>query len=92
MIGWQAFNGCIVVGWSAAVGVFALAQDHALGTFAYAAQANNEIARQFIFPNPFFRCAEIIIRHWIWLNLLWIVPFFVIWRIASKPSRQLEHV
>jgi RNA polymerase sigma factor (sigma-70 family) len=86
MIGWQAFNGCIAVGWSAAVGAFALANDYALGSYAHAAQANNELARQFIFANPLFQCAQFILRHWLWLHLLWIVPFFVVWRVARKPT------
>jgi RNA polymerase sigma factor (sigma-70 family) len=86
LIGWQAFNGCIAFGWSAAVGMFSFAHEYALGQFAHAAQANNEIARQIIFANPFFRCAEWIIRHWHWLNLIWIVPFFVMWRMARRRS------
>jgi RNA polymerase sigma factor (sigma-70 family) len=86
LIGWQAFNGCIAFGWNAAVGMFSFAHDYALGQFAHAAQANNEIAGQFIFANPFFRCAEWIIRHWHWLNLIWIVPFFVMWQMARKRS------
>ncbi len=84
IVGWQSFNGCFAVGWNAAVGVFALAHDFALGRFVLAAQANNEIARQFIFPNIFFRCAEFIDRHWLWLNLLWIVPFFIQWRVNAR--------
>jgi hypothetical protein len=88
IIGWQAFNGCFALGGSAAVGLFALAHDFALGPFALAAQANNEIARQFIFPNPFFRCAEFIHRHWVWLNLFWIAPFFVMWRMAREHPQQ----
>ena len=87
IVGWQAFNGCFAVGWSAAVGTFALAHDFALGSFALAAQANNEITRQFIFLNIFFRCAEFINRHWLWLNLFWIVPFFIQWRV-NAPKRQ----
>jgi hypothetical protein len=90
LIGWQAFNGCFAIGWSAAVGMFALAHDFALGQFVHAAQANNETVGQFIFPNPFFRCGEIIVRHWIWLNLFWIIPFSVMWLIARKQRRQLE--
>jgi hypothetical protein len=92
LVGWQAFNGCLAVGWSAAVGLFALAHDFALGTFAHAAEANNEIARHYILPNPFFRCAEFIIRHWLWLNLFWIVPFFVMWRVARKQAKRPEAV
>lgn len=91
IIGWQAFNGCFAIGWSAAVGMFALAHDFALGQFVHAAQANNEAARQFVFPNPFFRCAEFIIRHWYWLNLFWIVPFFILWRVTRSRSPQPEN-
>lgn len=86
-IGWQAFNGCFSIAWNAAVGMFALAHDFALGKFVFAAQANNEAATRCIFPNPLFRCAEFIVRHWYWLNLLWIGPFFVMWRIARKQPR-----
>jgi RNA polymerase sigma factor (sigma-70 family) len=86
LIGWQAFDGCFAVGWNAAVGVFALAHNFALGRFVLAAQANNEIARQFIFPNLFFRCAEFVNRHWLWLNLFWIVPFSIQWRV-NAPKR-----
>lgn len=87
LIGWQAFDGCFAIGWNAAVGMFALAHDFALGRFVLAAQANNEIARQLILPNSFFRFAEFINRHWLWLNLFWVVPFFVQWRV-NAPKRQ----
>jgi hypothetical protein len=90
VIGWQAFNGCFAIGWNAAVGLIAVAHDCALGKFAFAAQANNEIAREFIFPNPLFRCAEFIMRFWHWLNLFWIIPFFIMWRIARLRPRQME--
>ena len=92
IIGWQAFNGCFAIGWNVAVGMFALAGDFALGKFAFAAEANNELAREFILTNPFFRCAEFIIRHWYWLNLIWIVPFFILWRMARKQSRGPRNV
>jgi RNA polymerase sigma factor (sigma-70 family) len=88
IIGWQAFDGCFAIAWNAAVGAFALAHDFALGRFALAAQANNEIARQFIYPNALFRCAEFINRHWLWLNLFWIVPFFVLWRVNTRTRKQ----
>jgi RNA polymerase sigma factor (sigma-70 family) len=94
IIGWQAFNGCFAIGWNAAVGAFALAHDFALGRFAFAAQANNEIAGQFIYPNVFFRCAEFVNRHWLWLNLFWMIPFFVQWRVAHRAAHtraQLNH-
>jgi len=87
IIGWQAFGGCFAVAWNAAAGAFALAHDFALGRFAYAAQANNEIARQFIESNFFARCAQFINEHWLWLNLLWAIPFFVQWRISRRNKR-----
>jgi hypothetical protein len=92
LIGWQAFNGCFTIAWNQAVGMGSLAHDYALGLFAHAAQANNDIAREIIFPNPIFRLAEFTTRHWIWLNLLWIVPFSVMWWIARKRGRQPENI
>lgn len=83
-IGWQAFNECYAVGWNASVGLFALAHDHGLGRFVHAAQANTDIARQAIFPNPFFRGAEFVSRHWQWLNLFWIIPFSILWLVTRK--------
>jgi RNA polymerase sigma factor (sigma-70 family) len=87
IIGWQAFGGCFAVAWNAAAGDFALAHDFALGRIALAAQANNEIARQFIESNFFARCAQFINEHWLWLNLLWAIPFFVQWRISRRNKR-----
>ena len=84
IIGWQAFGGCFAIAWNAAVGTFALAHDFAFGRFAWAAQANNDIAWQFIMPNFFRRCAEFINHHWLWLNLFWLIPFLVQWRITAR--------
>ena len=85
-IGWQAV-GCFAVAWNAAAGMFALAHDFALGQFAWAAQANNEIAREFLMPNLFRRAAEFINNHWLWLNLFWIIPFLVQWLVARRAKR-----
>jgi RNA polymerase sigma factor (sigma-70 family) len=84
--GWQAFDGCIAIAWNAAVGNLAWAHDFALGPFARAAQANNDIARQVITPNSFYRCIQFINinNHWLWLNLLWLVPMLVQWRILAR--------
>jgi RNA polymerase sigma factor (sigma-70 family) len=84
LIGWQAFDGCFALAWNAAAGTFALAHEFALGHFACAAQVNNEVARHVILPNPFFRWAEFINRHWLWLNLFWLIPFFILWRTSKK--------
>lgn len=90
IVGWQAFGGAIAIGWNAAVGYFALAHDFALGNIASAAQANNGIARKFLEPNLMLRCAEFINNHWLWINLLWIVPFFVQWRIIVRHRSRRE--
>jgi RNA polymerase sigma factor (sigma-70 family) len=91
LVGWQAFNGCFAIAWNEAVGLCAMAHDYALGQFAHAAQTNNDIARQAIFPNPMFRLAEVVGRRWIWLNLFWIVPFLVMWLMARKRRQQPEN-
>jgi RNA polymerase sigma factor (sigma-70 family) len=91
LVGWQAFGGCITIAWNAAAGDVALAHDFALGHFACAVQANNDIATQFIEPNLFFRCAQFINHHWLWINLFWIVPFFVQWLVIVCKRRLQEH-
>jgi RNA polymerase sigma factor (sigma-70 family) len=88
-IGWQAV-GYFAVAWNAAVGEFSLAHDFAFGHIARAAQANNDIAVQFINPNLFFRCAQFINHHWLWLNLLWIISSLVQWRIVARKGKQRE--
>jgi RNA polymerase sigma factor (sigma-70 family) len=86
VIGWQAV-GCFAFAWKAAAGDFALAHDFALGRIAHAAQANNDIAIQFIELNLFFRCAQFINNHWLWLNLLWIIPMVVVWRVIARKNK-----
>jgi hypothetical protein len=88
-VGWQAF-GCFAIAWNAALGEFALAHDFALGQFAYAAQVNNEVANQYIGSNCFFHCSQFINQHWIWLNVIWIVPFFVMWRMGARRAKQAK--
>jgi hypothetical protein len=90
LVGWQAFGGCFTIAWSAAVGNFAWAHDFALGHLARAAQVNNEAARQFIEPNGIFRCSQLVARHWLWINLLWIVPFFILWLLTTRKRRSQE--
>ena len=70
------------------MGGLAIARDIALGGVAHAAQANNEIASQFIKGHLFFQ-RMIILSHYIgWLNLLWLLPVFGWWRVWTKrPNR-----
>ncbi len=72
-IGWQALGGCAIA-WSGAAGAIAIAHQFALGKLAQAAQANNDLASQFIEPRLFFRTAEYIAHHMIWLNAIWLLP------------------
>jgi RNA polymerase sigma factor (sigma-70 family) len=82
-LGWQAFGG-LALAINAAMGGLAIARDVALGGVAHAAQANNEIASQFIKGHPFFQ-RMIILSHYIgWLNLLWLLPLFGWWRVWTK--------
>ena len=86
-LGWQSFGGCAIA-LNAAMGGLAIARDFAVGGGAHAAQANNEIAAQFIKGNFFFRNMEIISHHLAWMNLIWLVPLIAWWRLlARKRSR-----
>jgi RNA polymerase sigma factor (sigma-70 family) len=82
-IGWQAFGGC-ALGWNAAMGGLAIARDFALGGVAHAAQANNDIAAQFIKGDSFFHRMEILSRHIGWLNLLWLFPLSGLVRLIGR--------
>ena len=90
LIGWQAFNGCFSIGWDSATGLFAAAREYAAGRFAYAAQANTDLALETLRENPMFHWARFTSRHWLWLNLLWILPFLAMWRMARKRKPQPE--
>jgi hypothetical protein len=86
-LGWQAFGGCAIA-WSAAVGGAAVAHDFALGGIAQAAQANNDIAARFIRPNLFFQYGQVAMRYLVWLNLLWVIPMLVWWRVVACSRRR----
>ena len=92
-IGWQVFGGCAIA-WNAAMGGMAVAHDFAVGGIAHAAQANTEMARNTsldqIQPNLFFRCAQIVSDHGIWLMLGWIIPLAVQSRIMERARRRRE--
>jgi len=87
VIGWQAIGGCALA-WKAAVGGLAIAHDFALGGVAHAAQANNDLARQFVDANLFFQCVQAMNRHWVWMNFIWIAPLFIQWQIIARSRRR----
>lgn len=81
-IGWKALGGCAIAG-NAALGGVAVAHGFAQGGLAHATQANNEIAKQFMFSDRFFSFAQIVVRHLAWLNLLWLFPILT-WSKARR--------
>jgi RNA polymerase sigma factor (sigma-70 family) len=87
VIGWQAVGGCAIA-WKAAAGGLAIAHDFAVGGIAHAAQANNDVARQFTDTSLFSRFVQALNRHWVWMNFLWIAPLFVQWQIIARSRRR----
>ncbi len=84
--GWQSV-GYFAIAWNAAVGNIVLAHGFALGHITLAAQMNNDAARQFVNSNGFFRCGQFLARHWLWLNLLWLIPSCIQWGITLRRRR-----
>jgi hypothetical protein len=82
-LGWQAYGGCALA-WNAAAGGAVIARDLAIGGFARAAQANNEIAHRLVQSMPFFRAAEVLTRYNVWLQLLWVAPVVLWWRVIRR--------
>src|SRR5262249_55648490 len=82
-LGWQSFGGCALA-WNAAMGGLAVARDCALGAVADAAQANSQIAAQFMRTSAFFRRMEFLSHYVGWLNLLWLIPLTGWWRVVAK--------
>jgi RNA polymerase sigma factor (sigma-70 family) len=87
VVGWQALGG-FALAWHAAEGGIALARDFACGGIAHAAEANNEIARQMTNSNWFFHYGGILGRHSFWLNLVWVLPLTIFWKLSARKNRQ----
>ena len=85
-LGWQALGGCAIA-WSAAFGGAAIAHDYALGGIATAAQFNNKIAAEAINALPFFHYGQIVLRHMVWLNLIWVLPMLYWWRLVVRQKK-----
>jgi len=84
--GWQAFGGCAIA-WNAAAGGAAIAHDFALGGTAYGAQANTPTASAFLGTQVFFRNASFIFQHYMaWLNLIWVIPMLVWWKLVRRAN------
>ena len=86
-IGWQVDAGCGLA-WNAGIGGLVFARDFALGGIAHAAQANTELAKQFIQQSWFFRCAQFVSDHGLWM--IWIIPVVLQSRVAARARRCRE--
>ena len=86
-IGWQICCGCGIA-WNAATGGVAIAHDFAIGGIAHAVQANTDIARQFFQQAPFFRFAQWVSHHNLWM--IWVVPVILQSWIVRRARRQWE--
>jgi RNA polymerase sigma factor (sigma-70 family) len=88
-IGWQVFAG-VGIAWNMAMGGIAFAHDFALGGIAHAAQANNEMTRQSLPQNLFFRCSYWVSNHAVWLIFFSMIPVTLQARIAARARRRRE--
>jgi RNA polymerase sigma factor (sigma-70 family) len=88
-LGWQVFGGCAIA-WNAANGGIAIAHNFAVGSIAHALQANNHAAQSYLRPNLFFQHARLPLRYLAWLNLLWVIPMLVRWRVVAFSRRRRE--
>jgi RNA polymerase sigma factor (sigma-70 family) len=82
-MGWEAFGG-LALAWNSAMGGLAVAREFAIGGVAHAANANNDVASQFINTETFFQRMVILSHHIGWLNLLWLFPLFGWRRIMAR--------
>jgi hypothetical protein len=87
--GWEVF-GCCAIGWIAADGGIAIAHNFAVGGIAQALQANNDAAQSYFRLNLFFQHARLPVRYLAWLNLLWVIPMLVRWRVVAGNRRRRD--
>jgi RNA polymerase sigma factor (sigma-70 family) len=85
-VGWEAYGACAIA-WKASVGAAALAHDFALGSIAQAAQAGNAAAETYVKSSEFFQSATWLTRYAGWLNVLWVLPMLLWWRLAARRPR-----
>jgi RNA polymerase sigma factor (sigma-70 family) len=81
-LGWQVYGACAIA-WYAADGGLAIAHHFAVGGLASALQANTEAARSYFMQTPFFHRGRQFLLTLACLNLLWVIPMFVRWRVGA---------
>jgi hypothetical protein len=90
-LGVFAFGGAAIA-WKAAAGGLAIAKEFAVGGGAFAAHANDDVAKQFVENNAFFRIAGAsakIAPYLSWLWLLALIPLWMNWHAQrGKENRQ----
>lgn len=81
-MGWQAM-GCFALALHAAVGNIAVGYDFAMGHLVLAPNANT-IAPQAVMSDWFWKGGTFLQHYSLWVNLLWIAPLFIMWRLVAK--------
>jgi len=77
-VGWEALGGCAVA-WNAACGGLAVAHEFAVGGVALANHAGDPATKAILNDNVFFQCANVAMRHVMWLNIIWLLPLALWW-------------
>ena len=81
-IGWQSV-GCCAIALNVAIGNIAIARDYAFGHLTMATHINSGGA-EMLLPAWYSKGADLLARHTLWINFLWITPLFIQWRIVSR--------
>lgn len=89
-LGWQVY-GAFAIAWYAADGGLAIAHHFAVGGIASALQANSDAARAYFRQTPFFHRPRQFLLTLAGLNLLWVIPMFVRWRIVKGSRHHTEN-
>jgi RNA polymerase sigma factor (sigma-70 family) len=84
-LGWQTYGACAIA-WTAATGWIALAREFALGSVSHGG-ASVEAAQTFAQSSLFFRFSRLVVKHFVWLNLLWVVPCWIQLRVVARARR-----
>ncbi len=83
--GWRAFGACAIA-WNAANGGIAIARNFAFGGIAYALQANNPAAESYFQRDLLFHHPKRLLFYLAWLNLLWVIPTLIRWRVVAAAA------
>jgi hypothetical protein len=86
-LGWQVYGACAIA-WNAADGGIAIAHNFAVGGFASALQANSDAARSYFGHTPFFHRPRRFLLSLACLNLLWVIPMLLRWRVVAGGRRR----